>query len=392
MPECRSYRRSSLQVGPNNSSAPKHPLVFFSIVLCRTNLASEDKPATSQSSPHPPSRRGSYAKRFYFLGIGLRDVASPRDFRRPALGLLGMLPVSPAVRKSRSQREANVNRNFATCWISFVICIVMSPLGHAAPVFSNIAEIVTDGVFNAGQICNTGSSGSLVTCSVNGYLGPFANANLNATSTAFGDASGLHATASEGIHTLGAPAGSLGVITQAQSSLQDFFRFGGQSGSAYVNMTITTHGASSGGASHGYTQLDLINVGSSTGECFFNNAGNCTVHMLFNLATGFREVMELFALADVEGINGAGDFSAFATFSDTAFISSLLFTDLNGNPLNLTYTTDSGLTYPMPQPVNGIPEPSTIVLLGLGIAALGSLQRRKIRCQAAGHPIRRQIP
>jgi hypothetical protein len=181
--------------------------------------------------------------------------------------------------------------------------------------------------------------------------------------------------------------GPIAVQATASSVLQDTLHFLGPHPSVgYITITDTTHGASSGGQSHGLTQMDILNgLGTAIGdrECSFNDAGACVLHDLVNFDTGIslHLLLDAFAVVQLGGSTvGAGSTgSAVANFLDTSFISAISFTDANGNPLFLSFTSDSDLTYPMPQPVNGIPEPGTL-LLGALAASMAILNRKRVTC------------
>ena len=70
------------------------------------------------------------------------------------------------------------------------------------------------------------------------------------------------------------------------------------------------------------------------------------------------------------GSGGGGE----VRFFDTAFISGVSFTDLDGNPLDITYTTDSGFKYG----VAAIPEPETYALILVGLAFVTGRKRFRV--------------
>lgn len=68
--------------------------------------------------------------------------------------------------------------------------------------------------------------------------------------------------------------------------------------------------------------------------------------------------------------------SARALYGDTSFISSLRFLDANGSPIAISYTTATGLSYPMAvQAVPG-PEIAGLLLAGIGLMAVVARRRR----------------
>jgi hypothetical protein len=194
--------------------------------------------------------------------------------------------------------------------------------------------------------------------------------------SSFGDSSGLHAQASASISSI---SGGY-IIAEGQVRLTDTLNFNVATPfttTGYVSMTFTTDGSASGGNTPGFIPnsppgvgygLSSLNLNSSH-SCSFYNSGSCTVTLgvdFYNNLT-INAILSANAFPSVLG----GSDSEFANFQNTGFISSLQFTDSNGNPLALNYTSSDGLANPMPQAVNGIPEPSSFALSLVGLGALG---------------------
>lgn len=205
---------------------------------------------------------------------------------------------------------------------------------------------------------------------------------FGASTYSFGDIAGLHAQASASLTT-----GYSGyVIAEAQVKLSDTLTFDvAPFTTGFVSMTFTTDGGASGGntpgfvpnappgAGYGFSSLSL----DSFNTCSYYNAGTCTV----TLAVDLYNPLTIGTLLSANAFPYASDGSdtEYANFQNTGFISSLEFTDSNGDPLPLSYTSSEGLTYPMPQSVTGVPEPDSLLLLLAGMSVLGVVMRRQPR-------------
>jgi hypothetical protein len=251
---------------------------------------------------------------------------------------------------------------FAFAWIS-----------RAAVAASVIVSSATIGDNISGPVCSSPLFVGDASCSFTGALGNniFTYATLSATARASADAEGLHAFASESGFS---EVSSFSVQTAATVEFHDWFYFS-YSQPFQVSLTMTTFGSSTGGTSLGESETTISDGNSFGDDCVFFESGNCTVNGIVNPTVGGFGLRML--LAAVAGNSGAGAFSGTSDFSDTAFISSIMFTDFNGNRLDLSFTTDSGFSYPMAEAIS-VPEPATVTLMAISLIGLSLTRRRPI--------------
>lgn len=266
---------------------------------------------------------------------------------------------------------------FAVCgWLLAIVTFAFAPFAHAE--FQNFAK--TSG-FALVTECTDFYATPEATCSSAGsdfwsiYTG-------TASASAWGDQQGLHASAAVDLQGTYPARGPVDLSAAGEVLLQDWiylpsYRSVPYNVFGYVSMGVTTQGVASTGGS-AYTQLDL--GGFTPGyECYFTDSGSCSTDTLVNFTTGFSLTLQFdvsaTAVLDPLGLGyESASSSAYANFRDTSFISSLSFTDMNGNPLALAITTASDLNYPMAQPEHSAPEPGTLALLA--IACVGLFVRR----------------
>lgn len=189
---------------------------------------------------------------------------------------------------------------------------------------------------------------------------------FNAQVFSSGDSAGLHVYAASSFSGNG---GAL--IASAAEQLSDALTLSSPISTGFVSMTFSVDGISSG---VGYASSVLkLNNGPS---CTITDAGQCTVSAAVNFSQQLIISVAMTAEATFNPTSGSG--SALSDYSNTGFISALEFTDQGGNPLAVNYVSESGLTYPMPQSVNAVPEPSSIALISLGLFGIAGLRRHKV--------------
>lgn len=180
------------------------------------------------------------------------------------------------------------------------------------------------------------------------------------------DSNGLHAITRSEIFATSSDyhkSSIFSATSNANASLQDMLHFSAAAPIVgYADLTLSAVGNIGLGGS--MTSQLTVSDGTSTAEyksCFFGyGGGSCTVKLLVHFADGVSvyDGISVFANATIgQGYGSAA--TSITNFQDTAFISEVQFTDVAGNPLDLTYTTDSGYRYPQ---ASTVPEPATWLL------------------------------
>lgn len=207
---------------------------------------------------------------------------------------------------------------------------------------------------NLGNSCNGNSTAG----------GGFLTENGVASSSV--DHFGLHAYASQSLSESGHSAlGEAQAESNSSAQAQDDFHFGASSpSSGRVNIAYSLDGFGFVGAA-----LIIENPDNrSSSSCTLNASGTCTVSLLVNFQAGFTVIDNIFVevLSRVGGSDGDTNL-VVSDYRNTASISAINFFDANGEPLQLTFTTDSGFSYPQGGASTTIPEPAPWLLMAIGL-------------------------
>jgi PEP-CTERM motif-containing protein len=183
-------------------------------------------------------------------------------------------------------------------------------------------------------------------------------------------------------------------VSEADAAYRDTLTFSQYLGNfGYMNLRQHNEGSVDGSSESVFGVLtSTLSISQQSGSgvqrstCQLTNAGICSTTLLVD----FRSHVTIDATAT--GTAGAavvpnpdGTCCLFSggvqtiNFSDTSFLSDITFTDLNGDPITVAYTTGSGFDYSV---AAAVPEPATWMLLSAGMLLVARSRSQQTRTRS----------